>query len=184
MHLFLRLRESDLLWSISAPLHGEDRKSRGEESQEVHGTWCIGEPASLQYCKEYLIHFIRQLPLFPHRSLAAVIVLVLTYGCLSSILLLVYQQWPLTTHRGTHQSASRTGAQLKETYSSWQQRAGSSTGDAVGHWTTMDVNTVWQKLNASLLPARTRGVSQVTGLKQSQMQRSPTRTGEASRKVE
>lgn len=74
----------------------------------------------------------------------------------------------------------------KEIRSLWQQRAGSGTGDAGEHWNIVDVNVGWQELDASLPSARASSISKTVGLKhsqQSRMQGSPTRTGEASRRV-
>lgn len=75
----------------------------------------------------------------------------------------------------------------KEICSLWKQRAGSGTGDAAGRWNIVDINVGWQELDASLPSARASSISKAVGLKhsqQSQMQGSPTRTGEASRRVE
>lgn len=75
----------------------------------------------------------------------------------------------------------------KEVYLSWHQRTGSGTSDAGEGWSTVDVNVVGQELSASLLSARTSGVSKSIGLKatqHSQVWASPARTRKASRRLE
>lgn len=75
----------------------------------------------------------------------------------------------------------------REIHSPWQQRAGSGTSGAGEGWNIVDVNFGWQELSASLPSARTSSVSKAIGLKESQCSQvwgSPTRTGEASRRLE
>lgn len=59
--------------------------------------------------------------------------------------------------------------------------------DASDDWNIVNVNVRWQELSACLLSARASGISKAIGLRasqHSQMWGSPSRTGEASRRLE